>query len=135
MIRFHNYGVILFGCAVSLLLLASVVSSFAPSAAAAAARVATTTTNTHHHNLATASTTQLHAKIFVAGGTRGVGRCIVDQLVARGDDVVCMVRPQSADVMLESSALSAEQSGTVTVVEGDAFGRPKNECAAKKIPP
>jgi nucleoside-diphosphate-sugar epimerase len=56
-----------------------------------------------------------YKKIFVAGGSRGVGRQIVEQLVAKGDgtQVVCMVR--DAAVAKELNSMNG-----VTAVIGDA---------------
>lgn len=50
----------------------------------------------------------------MAGGTRGVGRCVVDQLVARGDEVVCLVRSDEA-----ASELNAIDG--VSAIIGDAL--------------
>ena len=55
-----------------------------------------------------------YKKVFVAGGTKGVGRHIVDQLVGAGSEVVALVRSDEA----------AEELGAidgVTVARGDAF--------------
>ena len=34
-------------------------------------------------------------KVFVAGGSRGVGRCIVDKLLENGSQVVTLVRDEA----------------------------------------
>jgi nucleoside-diphosphate-sugar epimerase len=65
-----------------------------------------------------ASSSAMHAvtykKVFVAGGSKGVGRCVVDQLLQQGSEVVCMIRdPQVAQ---ELNSLTG-----VTAVVGDAF--------------
>lgn len=62
------------------------------------------------------SSTSLDAykKVFVAGGTRGVGRCIVDQLLGQGSEVVALVR--SEDALKELNAIEG-----VTAIRGDAF--------------
>ena len=56
-----------------------------------------------------------YQKVFVAGGTKGVGRCIVDQLVAQERDVVVLAR--NID---DCTALNA-YSPHVTAIQGDAF--------------
>jgi nucleoside-diphosphate-sugar epimerase len=55
-----------------------------------------------------------YKKVFVAGGSKGVGRCVVDQLVALGSDVVCLIR--DPDTAAELNAIAG-----VTAVVGDAF--------------
>ena len=37
-----------------------------------------------------------YKKVFVAGGTRGVGRCVVEKLVESGLEVVAMARSEEA---------------------------------------
>jgi nucleoside-diphosphate-sugar epimerase len=63
-----------------------------------------------------ARTTSLQAinKVFVAGGSKGVGRCIVEKLVANGKQVVALVR--RADVCAELNQMAG-----VTAILGDAF--------------
>jgi len=64
-----------------------------------------------------ASSTSLDAKykkVFVAGGSKGVGRAVIDKLVADGSEVVALVR--SDDAVSELSAIDG-----VTTVQGDAF--------------
>jgi nucleoside-diphosphate-sugar epimerase len=52
-------------------------------------------------------------KVFVAGGSRGVGRCIIDQLTAQGKEVVALVRKtEDADLL--------NQMDLVTAIVGDA---------------
>jgi nucleoside-diphosphate-sugar epimerase len=56
-----------------------------------------------------------YKKVFVAGGSKGVGRCVVDQLLQQGGvEVVCMIR---------DPVVAAELNGIagVTAVVGDAF--------------
>lgn len=63
------------------------------------------------------STQQLDAysKVFVAGGSKGVGRLVIDKLVEEGaDEVVALVR--SDEAMAELNALEK-----VTAIQGDAF--------------
>jgi len=55
-----------------------------------------------------------YKKVFVAGGSKGVGRCIVDKLIAEGSEVVALVR--SDEAVAELSAIEG-----VTAVQGDAF--------------
>lgn len=63
-----------------------------------------------------ASSTALAAykKVFVAGAARGVGRHIVDQLVAKNTEVVAFVR--NPDAAAELNAIDG-----VTAILGDAF--------------
>ena len=53
-------------------------------------------------------------KVFVAGGSRGVGRLVIDRLLANGSEVVALVRNEEARG--ELGALKG-----VTAVQGDAF--------------
>jgi len=55
-----------------------------------------------------------YKKVFVAGGSRGVGRHIVDKLIAKGSEVVALVRKE--DALQELNALEG-----VTAIKGDAF--------------
>lgn len=65
----------------------------------------------------TTTTSQLHDtinKVFLAGGSKGVGRCILDQLVKNGKEVVALVRnPDISDEL--------NQMDGVTAIVGDAF--------------
>ena len=63
-----------------------------------------------------ASPTALDAykKVFVAGGSRGVGRCIINELTQQGTEVVALVR--DADV-----CDTLNQLDKVTAIKGDAF--------------
>jgi len=56
----------------------------------------------------------VYKKVFVAGGSRGVGRCIIEQLLKQGVQVVAMVRNEA--VMAELNAMEG-----VTAKLGDAF--------------
>mmetsp|Transcript_19952 Transcript_19952/g.28388 ORF Transcript_19952/g.28388 Transcript_19952/m.28388 type:complete len:288 (-) Transcript_19952:40-903(-) len=61
--------------------------------------------------------TSLHMKykkVFVAGASKGVGRHIVDKLVAKGSDVVALVRDDAS--LQELNAIQG-----VSAVKGDAF--------------
>ena len=64
------------------------------------------------------STTALAAatwkKVFVAGGSRGVGRCVIDKLLENGSEVVALVRSPE-----DCQALNALDG--VTAIQGDAF--------------
>lgn len=55
-----------------------------------------------------------YKKVFVAGGSRGVGRAIIEKCVASGSEVVALVR--SDEAAAELNALDG-----VTAVKGDAF--------------
>lgn len=55
-----------------------------------------------------------YPKVFVAGGSRGVGRAIISKLVTSGSQVVALVR--SDESVTELNALEG-----VTAVQGDAF--------------
>jgi len=55
-----------------------------------------------------------YKKVFVAGGSKGVGRSIVDKLIAEGSEVVALLR--SDEAVAELSAIDG-----VTAVQGDAF--------------
>jgi uncharacterized protein YbjT (DUF2867 family) len=63
-----------------------------------------------------------YKKVFVAGGTRGVGRAIVEQLASRGTPVVALVRREESRSELESI-------DGVTAVVGDAFDQKAVENA------
>jgi len=55
-----------------------------------------------------------YKKVFVAGGSKGVGRIVVDKLLSAGSEVVALVR--SDEAVGELSALEG-----VTAVQGDAM--------------
>jgi uncharacterized protein YbjT (DUF2867 family) len=63
-----------------------------------------------------------YQKVFVAGGTSGVGRCVVEKLVGSGVDVVAMARSEEA--CRELNAIKG-----VTAVLGDAFDQKSVENA------
>lgn len=44
----------------------------------------------------------VYGKVFVAGGSKGVGRIVIDKLVERGSEVVALVRREDAKVELEA---------------------------------
>mmetsp|Transcript_25178 Transcript_25178/g.59386 ORF Transcript_25178/g.59386 Transcript_25178/m.59386 type:complete len:285 (-) Transcript_25178:74-928(-) len=60
------------------------------------------------------SSTSKYKKVFVAGGSRGVGHAIIEKLSARGTEVVALVRSEESVAELNS------MSG-VTAILGDAF--------------
>ena len=79
----------------------------------------------------TTTTTQLHAtgkynKIFVAGGSRGVGRCIVDKLLQQGKEVVALIRDPST---VELPDNSSDNNSKFTYIVGDAFDQKTVENA------
>jgi nucleoside-diphosphate-sugar epimerase len=53
-------------------------------------------------------------KVFVAGGSKGVGRSIIDKLIEEGSEVVALLR--SEDAVSEIGAIDG-----VTAIQGDAF--------------
>lgn len=55
-----------------------------------------------------------YKKVFVAGGSKGVGRSIIDKLLAEGSEVVALLR--SDDQIAEIGAIDG-----VTAIKGDAF--------------
>lgn len=63
-----------------------------------------------------------YPQVFVAGGSKGVGRLVIDELLARGSSVTALVR--DADV---ASALNALEG--VKAIVGDAFDQKTVENA------
>jgi len=63
-----------------------------------------------------------YKKVFVAGGTRGVGRCVVEKLVNSGIGVVAMARNE--DACKELNAMKG-----VTAIMADAFNQKAVEDA------
>lgn len=55
-----------------------------------------------------------YKKVFVAGGSKGVGRCVVEKLLAAGKQVVALVRD-------ESVCADMNKMDGVTAIQGDAF--------------
>jgi NAD(P)-dependent dehydrogenase (short-subunit alcohol dehydrogenase family) len=51
-------------------------------------------------------------KVFVAGGAKGVGREIIDQLVAQGKQVVAIVRRE--DALKELNAIEGVSYANIT---------------------
>ena len=96
---------------VSLLVLVEPSSAFATSARS---RLATSRQTSHR--------LEAYKKVFVAGGTKGVGRAIVEQLAARGTPVVALVRREESKSELESI-------DGVTAIVSDAFDQKGVEMA------
>ena len=74
---------------------------------------------------ATSSTTALSAtykNVFVAGGSRGVGRLVIDKLLQQGSNVVALVRD-------EQVAETLNGMDGVTAIVGDAFDQKTVENA------
>ena len=44
----------------------------------------------------------VYGKVFVAGGSKGVGRIVIDKLVEQGSEVVALVRREDAKAELEA---------------------------------
>lgn len=44
----------------------------------------------------------VYGKVFVAGGSNGVGRAVVDKLVEQGSEVVALVRREDAKAELDA---------------------------------
>lgn len=66
------------------------------------------------HSASTGLRMMAYKKVFVAGGSKGVGRAIVDKLVETGTAAVVLVRSEEAAEELRAL-------GGVTAVTGDAF--------------
>ena len=94
-------------------LLCSVVLGFAPTTTTTSAFIGR---NPSRFSSTWSTTTSLDAykKVFVAGGSKGVGRAVIDKLLAEGSQVVALLR--SNDAVAELSALDG-----VTAIQGDAF--------------
>lgn len=43
----------------------------------------------------------VYGKVFVAGGSKGIGRIVIDKLVEQGSEVVALVRREDAKAELE----------------------------------
>mmetsp|Transcript_6080 Transcript_6080/g.9498 ORF Transcript_6080/g.9498 Transcript_6080/m.9498 type:complete len:305 (-) Transcript_6080:78-992(-) len=72
--------------------------------------------------MSSSGTPSTYKKVFVAGGTKGVGRAIVEKLTERGTQVVALVRS-------EESKANLEGVDGVTAVLGDAFDQKAVENA------
>jgi len=98
----------------SLALLASLGSAFVPGTST---QLAFSSSRQYSRNDGTALEMAAdYSKVFVAGGTRGVGRILIDKLLAEEgtNEVVALVR--SDEAVAELSAIDG-----VTVVQGDAM--------------
>ncbi len=101
----------------------AVARAFTPTASISNRATTTTTTTTNRPPRRSSSLHMVqgqggdsYKKVFVAGGSKGVGRLVVDKLLAAGSDVVALAR--SEDAVAELSALGA---GRVTAIRGDAM--------------
>lgn len=65
-------------------------------------------------NAATSTQLGAYSKVFVAGGSKGVGRLVIDKLIEEGAEVVALVR--SDEAVAELNALDK-----VSAIQGDAF--------------
>mmetsp|Transcript_13478 Transcript_13478/g.20512 ORF Transcript_13478/g.20512 Transcript_13478/m.20512 type:complete len:276 (-) Transcript_13478:164-991(-) len=74
----------------------------------------TTTHKIASSDSASSSALDAYKKVFVAGGSKGVGRSIIDKLLADGSEVVALLR--SDDQIAELGAIEG-----VTAIKGDAF--------------
>jgi uncharacterized protein YbjT (DUF2867 family) len=68
-----------------------------------------------------------YKKVFVAGGSKGVGRAIVEQLSAKGVHVVALVRRPDSKTELEEATIDG--GGVVTAILGDAYDQKSVEAA------
>jgi uncharacterized protein YbjT (DUF2867 family) len=68
-----------------------------------------------------------YKKVFVAGGSKGVGRAIVEQLSAKGVHVVALVRRPDSKTELEEATI--DDGGVVTAILGDAYDQKSVEAA------
>ena len=91
-------------------LLFSVCAAFSPSRT----NIATSSRTFQSTDGSSTSLNSKYKKVFVAGGSRGVGRAVVDKLIASGSEVVALVR--SDDAVDELSAIDG-----VTAIKGDAL--------------
>mmetsp|Transcript_6745 Transcript_6745/g.14743 ORF Transcript_6745/g.14743 Transcript_6745/m.14743 type:complete len:285 (-) Transcript_6745:128-982(-) len=101
-------------------LLASTCSAFAPSTNRLDLVSISNTAQRHRQHAFSSNLSMMAAdgpkykKVFVAGGTRGVGRAVINELISSGSQVVALVRGDEA-----AAELSAVEG--VTVARGDAF--------------
>jgi nucleoside-diphosphate-sugar epimerase len=109
-LRLHSTTTILVVVVVVLILTINTCNAF----------VSTTTSRTfvRQQQQSKSSSSLLYAeynKIFIAGGSKGVGRCIIDQLVAKGDvEIKALVRSET--IASELNTLPG-----VTAIVGNAF--------------
>jgi len=88
----------------------SVTFGFIPSKASFVQRTALSAEDSGSRQLSESN----YNKIYIAGGSRGVGRSIIDKLVASGCEIVALVRSDEAAEELSSI-------NGVTAIKGDAF--------------
>ena len=65
-----------------------------------------------------------YKKVFVAGGSKGVGHAIVEKLAERGTEIVALVRSEESKKELELMV-------GVTAILGDAFDQKSVESAVR----
>lgn len=70
----------------------------------------------------------LYRKIFVAGGSKGVGRQVISQILARQDGTTVVALVRDPQVAQELNALSTEQA-PITAIVGDAMDQKTVENA------
>lgn len=58
----------------------------------------------------------VYGKVFVAGGSKGVGRAVIDKLVEQGSEVVALVRREDAKAELD--ALKGERDDSCKMQVG-----------------
>ncbi len=91
-------------------LLFSICAAFAPSRT----NIGTSTRISQSTDESSTCLNAKYKKVFVAGGSRGVGRAVIDKLIASGSEVVALVR--SDEAVAELSAIDG-----VSTVQGDAL--------------
>lgn len=74
------------------------------------------TTSSLSSTVETRELTSSYKKIFVAGGSRGVGRAVIDRLLASSPSISVVALVRSDDAVAELSAIDR-----VTAIQGDAF--------------
>lgn len=95
-------------------LLFGLCSAFAPSNRNTAFLQTSSTLSSQNSEVSSTALNAKYKKVFVAGGSRGVGRCVIDKLIADGSEVVALVR--SDESVTELSAIEG-----VTAIKGDAL--------------
>lgn len=99
---------------ITLSLLFGLCSAFAPSNRNTAFLQTSSTISSQASDASSTALNAKYKKVFVAGGSRGVGRCVIDKLLANGSEVVALVR--SEESVAELSAIDG-----VTAVQGNAL--------------
>lgn len=103
-----------FAVAATLLLSNSLCAPFTPAFVPRTASRLLTDAKSSSRSASTGLHMMTYKKVFVAGGSKGVGRAIVDKLVETGSGVVALVRSEEA-----AEELNAIEG--VTAVMGDAY--------------